>query len=76
VQNWFGLFAPGTTPPELVQAIHAAFSAELRSERVRARFAAEGVTTGGNTPQEFGTFVRAETAKWGQIIRERGIRAE
>lgn len=76
VTNWFGLFAPGTTPPDLVRAISAAFAAELRSERVRARFAADGVTTGGNTPQEFGAFVRAETEKWGQIIRERGIRAE
>jgi tripartite-type tricarboxylate transporter receptor subunit TctC len=76
VTNWFGLFAPGTTPPDLVQAIHAAFSAELRSERVRARFAADGVTTGGNSPAEFAAFVRAETAKWGAIIRERGIRAE
>lgn len=76
VTNWFGLFAPGTTPPELVQAVHAAFAAELHSDRVRARFAADGVSTGGNTPQEFGNFVRAEIAKWGQIIRERGIRAE
>jgi tripartite-type tricarboxylate transporter receptor subunit TctC len=56
-----GAIAPGTTPPELIQAIHAAFAAELRSERVRARFAA---------------FVRAEAAKWGQTIHERGIRAE
>ncbi|MFN3449636.1 MAG: tripartite tricarboxylate transporter substrate binding protein [Roseococcus sp.] len=76
VVNWFGLFAPGTTPPELVQAIHAAFAAELRSDRVRERFAADGVTTGGNSPQEFAAFVRAETAKWGEIIRERNIRAD
>lgn len=76
VVNWFGLFAPGTTPPELVQEIHAAFATQLRSEAVRARFAADGVTTGGNTPQEFTAFVRAETAKWGQIIRERGIHAD
>ncbi len=76
VTNWFGLFAPGTTPPELVQAIGAAFASQLRSEAVRARFAADGVTTGGNSPVEFASFIRAETAKWGQIIRERGIRAE
>jgi tripartite-type tricarboxylate transporter receptor subunit TctC len=76
VTNWFGLFAPGGTPPGLVSAIRDAFAQELKAPEVVARFAAEGVATGGNPPAEFAAFVAKEMEAWGRIIRERGIRAE
>ncbi len=74
--NWFGLFAPGTTPPALLDEIHAAFAQEIRSERLVQRFAADGVATDGGPRAEFAAMVRAETEKWGRTIRERGIKAE
>ena len=43
---------------------------------MRHRLAALGAEPVGSSPQEFGTFLRAEMTRWGRIIRENGIRSE
>ena len=74
VTNWFGLLAPGATPPDLLEAIHATFAQALRDPALVKRFQDEGVRTGSLSRAEFGEFVKAETAKWTGIIRERNIK--
>lgn len=76
VVNWFGLFAPARTPPEVLERINAEIAQILKSPDVVARFAKDGVTAGGNGRAEFAAFVREETEKWGRIIRDRGIKAD
>ena len=48
----------------------------LRLPEVRERLAALGADGVGSTPEEFTAFVRAEHARWGKVIREKGIRSE
>jgi tripartite-type tricarboxylate transporter receptor subunit TctC len=48
----------------------------LRLPEVRERLAALGAQPVGSTPEEFGAFFRAEMARWGRVIREKGIRSE
>jgi tripartite-type tricarboxylate transporter receptor subunit TctC len=76
VINWFAMFAPGRTAPELLDTIHDKVEAVLDQPDVQARFAKDGVTAGGPSRSEFGAFVARETEKWGQIIRENNIRAD
>jgi len=45
-------------------------------ENVRSRLAAEGVDVMKSSPAEFAMYVKNEIAKWGQVIRQAGIRAE
>jgi tripartite-type tricarboxylate transporter receptor subunit TctC len=75
LQSWNGLFATGGTPPEVVNKIAAAVQDILRSPDVRARLAAvesEPMLAG---PAEFGALIRAETERFGKVIKAAKITA-
>src|SRR4051812_9792078 len=76
VLGWQGVFAVAGTPPEIVARLQGEVGKVLRLPEVRERLAALGAEPVGSTPAEFGAFVRAENARWGRIIREKGIRSE
>src|SRR4051812_40419691 len=76
VVGWQGLFAVAGTPPEIVARLQSEVAKVLHQPEVRERLAALGAEPVGSTPAEFGAFVRAENARWGTIIREKGIRSE
>jgi tripartite-type tricarboxylate transporter receptor subunit TctC len=74
--NWFGLLAPAATPADRIAKLHADVVAVLRDEEVQKKIAALGADVVGNSPQEFGAAMRAESAQWAEIIKSAGIRAE
>src|SRR3954470_21074556 len=76
VVGWQGLFAVAGTPREIVARLHSEVAKTLQRPEVRERLAALGAEPVGSTPAKFGAFVRAENARWGRIIREKGIRSE
>ena len=71
--TWFGLLAPGTTPREVVGRVHADIVQVLALPDVRERMAGDGLTVVGDTPEQFATFLAAETAKAARIIKAAGI---
>jgi tripartite-type tricarboxylate transporter receptor subunit TctC len=76
VVGWNGIVAPAGTPPEIVARLHAEVAKVLRLPEARERLAALGAEPVASTPQEFRAFIRDENARWGTIIREKGIRSE
>jgi tripartite-type tricarboxylate transporter receptor subunit TctC len=76
VVGWNGIVAVAGTPPEIVARVHAEVAKILRTPEVKQRMAALGADPVGNTPEEFGAFIKAEMARWGRIIKEKGIRSE
>ena len=74
--NWFGLLAPAATPREVVARIHADAVKALRESDINRKIADLGADVVGNTPEEFGAALRAESAQWAEIIRTANIRAE
>jgi len=76
VLGWQGLFAVAGTPHEIVARLQAEVAKALRLPEVRERLAGLGAEGVGSTPEEFAAFVRAEHARWGSVIREKGIRPE
>lgn len=72
----YGIFAPARTPPAVVARLNAEINRVLARPEVKERFAGTGVETVGGTPAEFAAVVQAETAKWGRVIRDAGIRPE
>jgi len=74
--GWFGLFAPGGTPPAIVQQMSSDVSKIMATPAMRERALQEGATPIGSTPAEFTKFVHAEIAKWTKIIHDAGIRLE
>ena len=74
--NWFGLLAPAATPKDVLSRIHADVVRGLREDEIRKKIAEMGADVVGNTPEEFGAAMRAESAQWAEIIRSANIKAE
>jgi len=70
---WQGLFAPAGTPRPIVEKLHAAILATLASPEIVERIINVGVAVATRrTPEEFASFVNAESIRWGKVARESG----
>jgi tripartite-type tricarboxylate transporter receptor subunit TctC len=74
--NWFGLAAPTATPRETIAKLRADFVKVLQQPDVREKIAGMGADVVGNTPEQFGAFLRTESAKWAKLVKEADIRGE
>jgi tripartite-type tricarboxylate transporter receptor subunit TctC len=74
--SWHGFFAPVKVPPAIVARLHDEAVAALKSPMVSQRFQELGITPVGNTQAEFGAFVAAESARWGEVARRAHIRLD
>ena len=76
VNVWFGLLAPAGTPGEIVSRLGAEVGRHVRSAEMRDRLTALGAEPVGNTPEQFAAFLRAEIARWAEVVRTARIRAD
>ena len=76
MSGWNGIFAVKGTPREIVETLHSEVAKLLRAPEVRRELAALGAEPVGDTPDEFGAFLKADMARWGKIIQEKGIRSD
>jgi tripartite-type tricarboxylate transporter receptor subunit TctC len=76
ISGWNGLFAVKGTPPAIVARLHSEVAEILRTPEVRQEMAALGAEPVGDTPDEFAAFLKADVARWGMIIQEKGIRSD
>ena len=76
VNNWIGTFGPTGLPSAIAAKLNSEILAVMRTPEVQQRLLAEGARFTPTTPAQFSAFVAAETAKWGKLIREVGIRAD
>ena len=74
--TWIGLGTRAGTPREIVARLNEAAARGLARPETAQRLARVGVEPRTMTPEQFAAFVRAETAKWGAIIRRSGARVE
>jgi tripartite-type tricarboxylate transporter receptor subunit TctC len=75
-QTWYGLLAPAGTPPDRIATLRGAVVAALEDAETRRALLDQGGDPVGGTPEEFAAFLRAETAKWGEVVRAANIRWE
>ena len=74
--NWFGLVAPAGTPKDILDRIHTDVTRALGAAELRNRIADMSATVVGNSPDQFGATIKADSAKWARVIRETGMRAD
>ncbi|HEY8611819.1 MAG TPA: tripartite tricarboxylate transporter substrate binding protein [Roseomonas sp.] len=72
----FALLAPAGTPEPIIRKLNEAMLATLRDPEVLGRLQAAANTPTPSTPQEFPAYLAAESGKWGEVIRTRGITGE
>ncbi|MBN9412083.1 MAG: tripartite tricarboxylate transporter substrate binding protein [Burkholderiales bacterium] len=76
IDTWWGLVAPAATPRDVLGRLNQAFVDALNAPETRTRFAslmAEPVPT---TPEEFGTFMKAELAKYEKVVKASGAKVD
>jgi tripartite-type tricarboxylate transporter receptor subunit TctC len=79
LSGWFGLYAPKSTPPEIVTRLNTAMMQALAEPDVRRRFTELGLDIAAReqqTPDGLARFQKEEMDKWWPIIRASGIRGE
>jgi len=73
VDAWFGLLAPAGTPRAVIDELNRNVIAVLKTPEVEKLFFEQGALPVGNTPEEFGAFIRAELAKWSKVAKTNNI---
>lgn len=76
VSPWFGVLAPAHTAAPIVARLNEEMVKALRNPTLRERLARDGVDAVGNTPGEFGTFIRSEMQTWAHAVKQSGAKVE
>lgn len=74
--TWQGMLAPKNTPPEIITAISDRLKKTLSAPDQIKRFNGAGLDIVASTPDEFAVHIKKETAKWGEVIKERNMKVE
>lgn len=74
--NWFGLWAPARTPPDVVDRIAKDVARSIAAPDVRERLTTSGTEPLSMTQNEFARFVRSETENAARVVKAAGIKAE
>ena len=74
--SWFGLLAPAGTPQEIVTRVQQEVAKALATPAMREKMQAQGAEPSGNTPQQFATHIRNETAKLAKVVKDSGAKVD
>jgi len=72
--NWYGLLAPAKTPPAVVAKLNTALVAALNDPGIREKLVQSGAVPSPTTPAEFGKVLKDELARWGKVVKAKGIK--
>jgi tripartite-type tricarboxylate transporter receptor subunit TctC len=73
VNSWYGVAAPAGTPAPLLDKLNADITAVLRMPEVQQRLIELVIPPSPTSREEFDQFIRAEIARWAQVIKDAGI---
>ncbi len=72
--SWNCMMAPAGTPEPIITRLNAELVRIVRDPAVLERLKGDGVTGTGSTPQELAAYLKSESAKWGKVARDVGIK--
>jgi tripartite-type tricarboxylate transporter receptor subunit TctC len=73
--QWYGLNAPAKTPAAIIRRLADEAAKAARHPSVQERFAVDNAEGIGSTPREYADFIAKEQARWGEVVRKAGIKA-
>lgn len=76
VASWFGIMAPAQTPGPIVQRLHAEIAKIVETPDMTKFLLTQGAEPMLMDPPKFSEFLRAETEKWGKVVREAKLRLD
>jgi tripartite-type tricarboxylate transporter receptor subunit TctC len=76
VTTWYGILAPAGTPRPIIQRLNAELTKIMRAADLRERLAGMATEPLTSTPEEFAAYLDREIAKWGDVVRKAGLKAD
>jgi tripartite-type tricarboxylate transporter receptor subunit TctC len=76
VSAWYSILVPAGTPRPIIDRLNGEILKALKQKDVVDRLQAEGAEVAGTSPEDFGEFMRRETAKWGRVVKLSGMKAD
>lgn len=76
VPVWYALLAPAATPREIVKTLNDATVRAARSPELKQKLVDQGADPVGNSPEEFAKLLKEEVAKWAEVVKISGAKAE
>jgi tripartite-type tricarboxylate transporter receptor subunit TctC len=76
VGSWQGVFAPAGVPPEIVKRLNTEIVKIINMPDVQKKMIELGAEPVGDTPEQFGAFVKAEGVKWGDVVKKSGAKVD
>jgi tripartite-type tricarboxylate transporter receptor subunit TctC len=76
VTTWYGVLAPAATPRPIVTRLNAELVKVMHSPELKEKLAATGTDPLTSTPEEFAAYIKREIAKWGEVVRKAGVKAD
>jgi tripartite-type tricarboxylate transporter receptor subunit TctC len=76
VTSWVGILAPAKTPRPVIERLHKELVVVLQSAFVKQRYAVLGIEPVGNTPAEFTQDMRADLARWRDVVKAANVRVD
>ena len=70
--SWFGLSAPAGTPSAVVTRLNSAIVKVLAQADVKKKIYDQGADVFSEKPEQFASFIQAESLKWGKVVRDSG----
>src|SRR5437868_9463267 len=76
VTTWYAILAPAGTPRPIVARLNGELMKIMHAPDIKERLAAMGTDPMTSTPEECGEYIQKEIAKWGDVVRKAGLRAD
>jgi tripartite-type tricarboxylate transporter receptor subunit TctC len=76
VVSWTGVVVPAGVPKAIVDKLNTAANRALATPTLREKYAALGYEIAGGTSEQFADLVHRETAKWAEVVKRAGMKAE
>jgi tripartite-type tricarboxylate transporter receptor subunit TctC len=73
---WIGLLAPAGLPKDVLARLAAETQKGMADPELRKRLGSSGFQVVGGTPEQFATFIKSESQKWGEIVRLTGAKVD
>jgi tripartite-type tricarboxylate transporter receptor subunit TctC len=75
-ESWYGLFAPASTPPEIIDRLNRSAAKAVQSEVFKKLAVNEGLVMVMAPPQELDRYFNGEEERWRKVIKDAGLKAE
>jgi tripartite-type tricarboxylate transporter receptor subunit TctC len=76
VLNWQGLIGPKGLPADILKTLNAACNKALQDPDLREKMLGQGNEIAGGTPEQFAALIKAESPRWGKVVRDAKIEPE